>query len=182
MEIPKIHRSGILFYIITAERISILLAERRGSLVWDIPDGERIESDQDPWMTAMRHASDALCGMPGSCERRFSLTFPLGIFTTRRTVFAAELPTYPEHGDCWNLDHHEGSMDYRQFAWYDLHALPRRTRWLLYPVLWRLWFLHRNLKVPRRAPKPREILNRRMRVRAFRSRVRHSINRLFGRH
>ena len=178
----KRHRSGILFYFVTAGRISILLAERRGSLVWDIPDGESIASDLDPWMTAMRHASDSLGGMPESYERRFSMTFPLGIFTARRTVFTAELPTYPKHGDCWCLDHHEGSMDFRRFSWCDLHALPRKTRLLLYPALWQLWFLHRSHKAPRREPKPREVLNRRKRLRAFRSKFRHAVSQLFKHH
>jgi hypothetical protein len=153
--------AGILFYFVSDGRISILLAEKRGALIWDAPVGEIIDWDQDPWMSAGYQTSEALGGLPVSYERRFSVTFPFGIPATRRTIFVAELPTYLGHGDCWKIDHHEGTKDFRQFSWCHLHALPRTTRWLLFPVLWRLWFSHRNCLSPSRQAKPKEVLNRR---------------------
>ena len=129
--------AGILFYARDKQTISLLLAQRKHSGVWSIPGGGTHGADSDPWATALRETTEEFGIVPPDHLRRFNLRFPFGLFGFDWTTFVVELPEIPTVELFPDLNAKDFHNEFRGTEWFPIHALPPKTHWLLYPLIWR---------------------------------------------
>jgi 8-oxo-dGTP pyrophosphatase MutT (NUDIX family) len=130
--------AGILFYAIQEQGVFILLAQRKRSGVWSIPGGGRHHSDADPWSTAHRETTEEFGSMPTPHRVKFSQNYPFGILGFRWTTFVVEVLDQPPIVAYPDRQAADFADEFRDAAWFPICALPPKTHWLLYPLIWKL--------------------------------------------
>ena len=135
------HGAGILFYKKQQSKLSILLAQRKRSGVWSIPGGGRDGCDSDPWSVANRETAEEFGSVPSRHQVKSSWTYPFGILGFHWTTFVVEALDPPPIESYPDRRARDFVNEFRNVAWFPINALPPKTHWLLYPVIWKLRML-----------------------------------------
>lgn len=109
-----------------------LLGCRRRSGVWSIPGG-KANRGEDPWVTAVREATEEFGRLPARAERICSVRFPLVLF--KWTTFVVRLPEVSDFPDRTARDF---AREFSNAAWFPIGALPLKMHPLIHPVIVRL--------------------------------------------
>jgi len=102
-----------------------------------IPGGGRSALDADPWATATRETREEFGVIPDGAIKRFDVSYPFAPLFSWRT-FAVQLPQKPESGTFPDETARDFRHEFTAAAWHDIRRLPRKTHWLLYPVIWKI--------------------------------------------
>lgn len=136
--------AGILFIATTASKQDYLLLARRKSGVWSIPGGGRSSQDRDAASNAWRETREEFGELPCTGHLLFVLRYPFSLIGFDWTTLVIALRSPPDQSLFPSPKARDFFSEFTEARWFCICDLPKRTHFLLYPIIFRLR-LHRFL-------------------------------------